>query len=85
MPVSHPDFSKWQVLAHAECSLCSEMLGELYELFGQAAEGIQIVDIGGDAELERRYGQRIPVLLIDGDFVCAYRLDTDRLQGYLQP
>lgn len=81
--MTYPDFSKWQVLSRADCSLCEEMLAELSDLFGEAAAAIRVRDIQGDAELERRYGQRIPVLLIDDDFVCAYRLDRSRIQGYL--
>jgi hypothetical protein len=35
---------------------------------------LELVDIGGDDELERRYGVRIPVLEIDGTEVAAYEL-----------
>ena len=48
-----------------------------------AAAAVQVVDIEGQPELERRYGTRIPVLTADGEFVCAYRLDTDRVRAYL--
>jgi Glutaredoxin-like domain (DUF836) len=75
--------SKWQVLSRPDCSLCDEMLQELVALLGDRAAQIQLLDISGDAELERKYGQRIPVLLIDGEFVCAYRLDRARLAAYL--
>ncbi len=77
------DFSQWLVLSRAECSLCDEMLNELVEHLGEAATAIRVQDISGDVELEQQYGQRIPVLLIEGDFVCAYRLDFARLRGYL--
>lgn len=73
----------WRVLSRPECSLCDTMLAELGELFGERAAQIQVQDISGNIELENRYGQRIPVLLIDGDFVCAYRLDRARLAAYL--
>jgi hypothetical protein len=33
-------------------------------------------------ELERRYGERIPVLMADGEFVCAYRLDAGRVRAW---
>ena len=59
------------------------MLSELVEQLGEAATAIRVQDISGDVELEQQYGQRIPVLLIEGDFVCAYRLDIARLRGYL--
>jgi Glutaredoxin-like domain (DUF836) len=77
------DFSQWLVLSRPDCSLCDELQYELVALFGAAASGIRVQDISGDTELERLYGQRVPVLLIDGDFVCAYRLDSSRLQAYL--
>lgn len=77
------DFSQWLVLSRPDCSLCEELQNELVALVGAAASGIRVQDISGDPELERMYGSRVPVLLIDGDFVCAYRLDRSRLREYL--
>jgi glutaredoxin len=75
---------QWTVYSRAGCSLCEHMLEELAELLGSpAAAAVQVVDIEGDPELERKYGTRIPVLLADGEFVCAYRLDAERVRAYL--
>jgi hypothetical protein len=73
---------QWTVYSRADCSLCERMLEQLGELLGPQTS-VQVVDIGGDPELERKYGTRIPVLLADGEFVCAYRLDVERVRGYL--
>jgi hypothetical protein len=59
------------------------MLLDLCDLLGERAAAVRVLDISGDDELERKYGQRLPVLLIDGEFVCAYRLDAQRVKGYL--
>ena len=75
---------RWQVLARAECGLCDTMLTELAHLLGECAAQVQVSDIAEDAELERKYGTRIPVLLIDGEFVCAYKLDHERVTTYLE-
>jgi hypothetical protein len=75
----------WTVLSRADCSLCEQMLAEICELLGERAAAIRVQDIAGDAELERKYGQRIPVLLIGGEFVCAYRLDRTRISAWLNP
>jgi hypothetical protein len=73
---------QWAVYSRADCSLCERMLEELAGLLGPAAAaGVQVVDIDGDPELERKYGTRIPVLLADGEFVCAYRLDVERVRA----
>jgi hypothetical protein len=44
---------------------------------------VHVVDIEGQPELERRYGTRIPVLMADDEFVCAYRVDAERVRTYL--
>jgi predicted thioredoxin/glutaredoxin len=74
---------QWTVYSRADCSLCEHLLEELAELLGPAAATVQVVDIEGDPELERKYGTRIPVLMADGEFVCAYRLDVERVRAYL--
>ena len=75
---------QWTVYSRADCSLCERMLEELAELLGPgAAAAVQVVDIEGQAELERRYGTRIPVLTADGEFVCASRLDPGRVRVLL--
>jgi hypothetical protein len=74
----------WLVYSRPDCGLCEEMLHELAELLGPKIEQVQIVDITGNAELERKYGTRIPVLTIDGDFVCDYKLDRERVGEWLK-
>jgi hypothetical protein len=75
---------QWTVYSRADCSLCEHLLDELAELLGTAAAAaVQVVDIEGDSDLERKFGTRIPVLLADGEFVCAYRLDAGRVRAYL--
>ena len=67
-----------------EDQVALQLQEDLAELLGPAAAAaVQVVDIEGDPELEGKYGTRIPVLLADGEFVCAYRLDAERVQAYL--
>lgn len=73
----------WTVYTRSGCSLCEQLMIELADLLGPAAADVAVVDIADNPELEAKYGRRIPVLLADGDFVCAYRLDHDRVRAYL--
>ncbi|WP_129647188.1 glutaredoxin family protein [Peristeroidobacter agariperforans] len=71
----------WTVLSRAECSLCEQLLTELAEELSPAeAARVSVVDVDGDPALARKYGHRVPVLLADGDFVCNYRLDRERVR-----
>lgn len=72
---------QWTVLSRPECTLCEQLLAELAEVLSPAeAARVSVVDIDQDPELVRKYGQRIPVLLADGEFVCDYRLDRERVR-----
>ena len=73
--------TQWTVLSRADCSLCEQMLVELAAILDPAeAAQVRIVDIDQDPALQRKYGQRIPVLLADGEFLCDYRLDAERVR-----
>lgn len=67
------------------CTLCDEMLGDL-ERLGRTLElpPVEVVDVERDAELERRYGLHVPVLLLDGTVVCRHRLDGAELARLLR-
>lgn len=73
----------WLILSRTDCSLCETMASELLSLLGDRGGRVRALDIAGDEELERQYGTRIPVLLADGEFVCAYRLDAERVKRYM--
>jgi len=76
--------AEWVVYSRSGCGLCAEFMINLADLLGELAATVRVVDIDGDPELTRKYGDRIPVLTVDGDFVCGYRLDVDRVQRYLE-
>jgi hypothetical protein len=74
---------QWTIYHRPGCSLCDEMMADLAQLLRpEEAATVQVVDISADPDLERKYGKRIPVLLADGDFVCNYRLDAERVNRY---
>lgn len=61
-----------------DCALCEEMEFELraHPLF--SALQLQICDVDADADMQRRYGLRVPVL-VDAwnDVVCEARFDAE--------
>jgi len=71
------------VYSRPNCGLCEEFKLQLAELLGDRAASVQVVDVDSDPELKRRYGDRIPVLAVDGDYVCGVRVDVERVRRYL--
>jgi hypothetical protein len=67
------------------CSLCDEMQQELAALGAeQALPALELVDVDSDPGLQRRWGWKVPVLLLDGSRVCESRLDRGELLRLLR-
>ena len=76
------------LLTRTYCHLCDEMRDALAPLAAQHGATIVERDVDADAELERRYGDLVPVLL-DGDAergreICHYVLDRERTLAALR-
>ena len=68
------------VVSREGCDLCSEMLHGLAELErSQAIPAVSIVDVDTDPELQRQFGLKVPVLLLDGSVICHYTLNSQEL------
>ncbi|NUT32829.1 MAG: glutaredoxin family protein [Hamadaea sp.] len=57
------------------CHLCEDAVAVLRDLGVAFAE----VDISGDLDLEADYGDRIPVILLDGKEHGYWRVESERL------
>ncbi len=66
------------------CHLCDEAREVVARVCAQLGESYTEVDIDGDAELTRRFGEEIPVTLVDGVQHDYWRVDADRLTRALQ-
>jgi len=68
------------LLTRPECGLCEEMQHAIDALRAQhALPPVALLDVDSDRELQRRYGLKIPVLLVDQVPVCSGRLDQAEL------
>jgi CO dehydrogenase nickel-insertion accessory protein CooC1 len=68
------------VLSREGCGLCEDMLHALAELERtQAIPTVTVVDVDSDPELNRRFGVKVPVLLLDGSAICHYTLNSNEL------
>jgi Glutaredoxin-like domain (DUF836) len=61
------------------CHLCDEARAVVREARAGRAVELNEVDVSLDPVLERRYGERIPVLAVDGEELFEYVVDLDAL------
>ena len=72
------------VYSSPDCHLCEQALTGLQVLRSQVAFELEEVDISTDESLQRRYFDRIPVVLVDGEELCEYFLDETRVRERLE-
>ena len=72
--------ARLQLLTRAGCHLC-DVAAETLERIG--AEGGLVpepVDVDADPELQAEYGDRVPVVLLDGREHSYFTVDVERLR-----
>ena len=68
-------------LVHAQgCHLCESARRVIEGVRSEIAFELEEIDISGDDELEIRYRERIPVVLVDGEEAFTYFVTPDALR-----
>jgi glutaredoxin len=65
------------------CSLCDRARATLEGLRAELEFELEEIDISGDAELESRYRELLPVVEIDGEQVFTYYVHVDAFRRRL--
>ncbi len=71
------------VYGRGYCHLCDDMIAALHALQGRFAFALNIVDVDSDADLDARWGEKIPVLLCGERELCHYFLDEPVVTAFL--
>jgi hypothetical protein len=66
------------------CCLCDEAREVVAAVRARHPFELEEVDVSTDADLHRSYGERIPVLELDGDELFEFHVDADELARRLQ-
>lgn len=78
-----PGHLQVELLTRAGCHLCEDARTVVAEVTGGLGLSWREVDIDGDAALTARYGEEIPVVLIDGVQRDFWQIDPVRLRTIL--
>ena len=69
-----------ELLTRAGCHLCVAAAETLHRLAAEAGVGSREVDVDIDPELQAEYGDRVPVVLLDGREHSYFTVDVPRLR-----
>ncbi len=66
------------------CHLCEEAVRLLTHLQAQTPFTLEEINIEADPALFAEYGEQIPVILLNGEFLSEYAVDEDQVRTQLQ-
>jgi hypothetical protein len=72
-----------KLYTRADCELCHEMETVVAQEMAHFAARLERIDIGGNSELEGRFGQEVPVLFVNGRKAFKYRATARELRKRL--
>ena len=64
------------------CHLCEELAAVLFRGWPRIAAEMEWRDVDQRPEWQEAYGEKVPVLTLDGELVCILRPDTARITQY---
>lgn len=67
------------LLTREGCHLCSDAFEAMVRVAERTGVRWQAVDVDGDDELRTEYGDRVPVVLLDGKEHGFWRVEEERL------
>ena len=72
------------VYSRDHCHLCEEMISGLRRLQARFHFELAIVDVDSDPELQRRHGEKVPVLMHGERELCHAALEPVSVTAYLE-
>ena len=71
------------IYSRVNCHLCQEAESVVREVLKDISFKLEVIYINGDQELERLYGEEVPVMLINGAKHDYFRVDKKRFSEAL--
>ena len=71
------------VYTRVDCHLCEEAVTQVQAIAAETGAGWSAVDVDSDPDDRAEYGDRVPVILIDGVEHGYYRVEPERLRRAL--
>ncbi|WP_087117067.1 glutaredoxin family protein [Corynebacterium urinipleomorphum] len=72
-----------QVMVRQTCGSCARVVEQITPVVAAAAAVLETVDVDESDELALEYGDRVPVIVIDGEEFACWEVDNDELAAEL--
>ena len=66
------------------CHLCENAIGEIKNFSKEFTFQLEEIFIDGNTELEKKYGEEVPVILINGNPHDFFKVDPERFRSAMK-
>ncbi len=70
------------VMSREWCHLCHDLVDRLLPLAAELGWAVRVLDVDADPELEARWDELVPVVLVGDTELCRYHLDEVAIRVY---
>lgn len=71
-----------RIYSRPGCHLCEQLIEEITPLLRGRAR-LEVLNIDTRSDWQAKYGTRVPVVEMDGCFICEYKLDRAALHSVI--
>lgn len=68
-----------ELMVRESCGSCARVAVQIQPVVDKHAASLSLVDVDGDPELAAEYGDRVPVVVIDGEEFACWEVDNQEL------
>lgn len=72
-----------ELMARQTCGSCARVAEQIRPVVAAAGAQLVLVDVDDSAELAMEFGDRVPVVVIDGEEFACWEVDNDELAAEL--
>ncbi|MEU4444310.1 glutaredoxin family protein [Actinosynnema sp. NPDC050801] len=72
------------LMSRVDCHACEQAKTDLERICGELGVPWDVRDVDSDRELRAEYGDRVPVILVDGEEHGYWSVEEDRLRAALR-
>ncbi len=73
-----------EFLSKPNCHLCEVARAKIAELKNEFDFEIIDIDVSKDSELNEKYGEKVPVTIINAEFFSIFEVNSDELRAKLK-
>jgi len=70
-----------EIYSRPGCHLCDEAKKVIERVHRRVAFGLKVINVETDKDLEKQYGEQVPVVLINGIKAFKYRVDEAEFEN----